>query len=86
MQLLTTVTTPNRVPLTRPVLTLPTQGRYVVLAAEPLALVGVDVAAPRSARPGPAAARPLDQHLRIFRPQLADSEVGLERKVGIQWL
>eukprot|EP00198_Chlamydomonas_reinhardtii_P011536 XP_001700873.1 predicted protein [Chlamydomonas reinhardtii] len=53
------------------------EGRYVVLAAEPLALVGVDVAAPRSARPGPAAARPLDQHLRIFRPQLADSEWAL---------
>ncbi|KAG2440950.1 hypothetical protein HXX76_003803 [Chlamydomonas incerta] len=52
-------------------------GRYVVLAAEPLALVGVDVAAPRSARPGPAAARPLEQHLRIFRPQFADSEWAL---------
>ncbi|KAG2450503.1 hypothetical protein HYH02_005004 [Chlamydomonas schloesseri] len=50
------------------------EGRYVVLAAEPLALVGVDVAAPRSARPGPAAARPLEQHLQLFRPQLSDSE------------
>jgi hypothetical protein len=51
------------------------EGRYVVLAAEPLHLVGVDVAAPRRLRPGSLAQGPWEAYLAAFRDQLAPSEV-----------
>ncbi|KAG2493297.1 hypothetical protein HYH03_008433 [Edaphochlamys debaryana] len=51
-------------------------GRFVILAADPLRLVGADVAAPRSSRPG-GAGRPLAQHLAAFRGQMAESEWAL---------
>ncbi|EFJ43800.1 hypothetical protein VOLCADRAFT_121370 [Volvox carteri f. nagariensis] len=62
------------------------EGRYVALAADPLYLVGVDMAAPRRWRPGPgpgSVARSLDQYLQSFRGQLADSEWALLERLGV---
>lgn len=51
------------------------QGDYVVLAAEPLCICGVDVAAPMQLRP--QANRGLDSLFNSFRKQLTDNEVSV---------
>ena len=49
------------------------EGKYVALAAEPMAVVGVDVAAPFEAREGKR--RSMDEQLRIMKDQLTPSEL-----------
>ena len=48
------------------------EGMYVVLAAEPLTVVGIDVAAPFDVRPGKK--ETIDDHLRVFHDQFTDAE------------
>ena len=48
------------------------EGKYVVLAAEPLVVVGVDVAAPFDARPGRK--QTIEDHMRVFDDQLTAAE------------
>jgi 4'-phosphopantetheinyl transferase len=52
------------------------EGKYVVLAAEPKVVVGVDVAEPFDQRSGINSMKGgMEEHLRIFRDQLTESEV-----------
>jgi 4'-phosphopantetheinyl transferase len=62
------------------------KGDYVALACEPLALVGVDVAAPSQLRGGGGAGaagaqRPFGETLTALRGQLSDREVCVGRCV-----
>ena len=56
------------------------EGRYVALAAEPMVVVGIDIAAPEEARARKAVAGlppkkgGMDEQLRIMRDQLTDAE------------
>ncbi|KIY97811.1 L-aminoadipate-semialdehydedehydrogenase-phosphopantetheinyl transferase [Monoraphidium neglectum] len=50
------------------------EGDYVALASDPLAIVGVDVAAPQQLRRGGGGARPLMAALRPLRDQLTSAE------------
>jgi 4'-phosphopantetheinyl transferase len=49
------------------------EGKYVVLAAEPVMVCGVDVAAPEEQRAG-AKARPITEHLDLMKSQLTQGE------------
>ena len=49
------------------------EGAFVVLAAEPLAVVGVDVAAPFEDRPGKVPT--MEENLRVFKDQLTAKEM-----------
>jgi hypothetical protein len=52
------------------------QGDYVVLASEPVCIVGIDVAAPQQLR-RPGSQTTLVRALEPFRKQLSEAEVGI---------
>jgi phosphopantetheinyl transferase len=56
------------------------EGDFVVLASEPLCLVGVDVSAPEACRSG--ASRPAPELLKLFSKQLSRCEADYIRSAG----